>query len=354
MGTGFTAGRIEETLARARAFWRGERRGGLVSVYTAPDYRQNPDPEAMVARACECIRADGASAEENILPCFWPDFGTVTTAAQWGGRIIPPAPGQCIHIEPAARRAEDLAALQPCAYEASDFHRAALLYRRVCERLGTDEVFVRLPDYQGPLNTLALVLDQEELMCSFYDKPDLIHAMLGRVTDVLIESVRRFAADVGPHRLIGGIWPFVILPADMGVVMTEDYLPLISPEAYREFGLPCAKRIADAFGGLWIHCCGRYAPHLPTLRAGGFRIWGLEAAYPQTPVWDVHAVFGEDIAYLVGVSPDGTQEFPTVVEYARAIAERPCARARFWFCTCHGWCDAAALKQVVRDRFGRR
>ncbi|MCX7935019.1 MAG: hypothetical protein N3A66_07145, partial [Planctomycetota bacterium] len=101
-------------------------------------------------------------------------------------------------------------------------------------------------------------------------------------------------------------------------------------------------------------CCGVYRQHLRALRQAGFKIWGLESAYPQMPVWEVHAVFGDDIAYLVGVSPDGQAEFPTIIDYARRIAETPAAQARFWFCACHTWVDGAALKKIVNDRFGKR
>ena len=351
--TGFTAERIEESLARARAFWQADTRGSLLSVYTAPAYRQQPDAEKMIRAACDCIRADGAAGEENVLPCFWPDFGTVSTAAMWGGRIIVPHKGQCIHIEPAARKAEELEALQPLPFEKSDFQRAVGFYEEVRRRLGANDVFVRTPDVQGPLNTLSLVMDQVELMCAMYEHPDLIHAMLDRITDLLIATIRRYIQAVGAAKVIGNIWPYVILPADMGIAITEDYMPLLGPDLYREFGIPYVKRMADAFGGLWIHCCGTYKQHLPALRAGGFRIWGLEAAYPQTPVWDVYEVFGDSIAYLVGVSPDGEKEFPGILDYARAISRRPCAQGRFWFCTCHGLTDTAALKRLLADSFGR-
>ena len=64
--------------------------------------------------------------------------------------------------------------------------------------------------------------------------------------------------------------PYVSLPAELGVCLTQDYMPLLGPEIYRVFELPRLKRIAEAFGGVYIHCCGEYARHLPALRDAGF------------------------------------------------------------------------------------
>jgi len=353
MATGFTPERIERALAAYRAFWRGQTSRPLVSIYHQPTYRQAFDDEKVIAGAVECIRADAASGAEAILPTFWPDFGTISTAKMWGGRVIPPEGERCIHIAPVAQGPDDLARLRPGAFEESDFQKAADLYRRVCDRLETDQVFIRTPDVQGPMNTLALLMDQTELMCALYEAPDAIGAMLDRITDVLIETVRRFIELIGPGKVIGNIWPFVCLPAEMGLCITQDYLPLLSAEHWIAFERPRLKRIADAFGGVFIHCCGDYARHLRGIREGGFKVWGLEMAYPQTTPMQAYEVFGEEAAYLVGVSPDGAKRFPTLVDYARYLAAQPCARGRFWFASCWDWCDAAELRRVVEAGFGR-
>lgn len=353
MGTGFTQERVALALARARGFWLGETRAPRISLYHSPSYRQAADEETLIAGAVECIRKDGASGEPDILPCFWPDFGTISTARMWGGKVIPPPPNGFIHIQPVAETVADLERLRPCAFEESDFQRAVRLYRRVCERLETHEVFVRIPDFQGPMNTLALMMNQTELMCAMFEAPEAVHAMLDRVTDNLIATIRRFLAEVSQDRVIGMIWPYVTLPADMGVALTQDYMPLLSPDLYAEFELPRLRRIAGAFGGVYIHCCGVYRQHLRLLRNGGFRIWGLELAYPQMTPMEAYDVFGDSVAYLVGVSPDGAARFPTMLDYARFLSTQECARARFWFAACHDWVDGAELRRVVEAGFGR-
>ncbi len=353
----FSALRADEILNRFRQFWQGERHEPIVSLYHEPKYRQQGDEGKMVAEAAEVISADAASGEDEILPCFFPDFGTISTARLWGGKELPARDGGSLHIEPIIRSVAELERLPDLpvkAFEESDYQRAIRLYRRVCERLASGDIFVRTPDFQGPMNTLALLMEQTELLCALSEAPAAVHAALDRITDVLIAYVRRFLVEVGPAKVVGNIWPYLCLPGDMGVAITQDYMPLLGPEHYAEFELPRLRRIAESFGGVWIHCCGVYRQHLRTLRHADLKIWGLESSYPQMPVWEVYEIFGDSIVYLVGVSPDGQAEFPTLRDYARRIAATPAAQARFWFCSCHNWEDGAALKKLVKSLFGKR
>ncbi len=348
----FTPDRINETLDVFRAFLRGERREPLITVHAVPDYRQETDPDIIVDKACAQIRADAASGEPHVLPTFWADFGTVSTAKLWGGKVIQASNGGGVHIEPIAPTLsliDDLTLRQ--TFEESDFQQAITLYRRVCERLETDDVFVRTPDFQGPMNTLALLTDQTELICGLYEEPELVERALDHVTDTLIATLLRFRDMVGPARVIGNIWPFIALPDGQGVGITQDYMPLLSPELYERFELPRLKRIADAFGGVYIHCCGEYTQHLPALARADFKIWGIEVHYPYTKLWDVYEALGDRVAYTPYLAP-GVAEYPALVDLCREFARRDCASARFWFAQCAGWCDIKELQQIT-ERFGQ-
>jgi hypothetical protein len=353
MATGFTQERIAAALDGFRRFLSGERRAPLLSVYTPPGYRQNPDPEVMVAGACAAIRADAASGERHILPTFWPDFGTVSTAALWGGERIPAADGGGPHIRPVARALRDLERLPaPVAFEESDFFKALTLYRQVCARLESNEIFIRTPDFQGPLNTLGLLIDQTELICGLYEAPDLVAAALARITETLIAYVRRFRESVGAAKVVGNIWPYVALPDGQGVGVTQDYMPLLSPELYARFELPLLKRIADAFGGVWIHCCGEFRQHLPALRAADIKIWGIEMHHPCTPMEEVWRALDGRVAYTPYLSLTGVREYVSLADYYRHLAHSDCAQARFWFCLCSDSRELDELRRLLPE-FGR-
>ena len=344
----FTPDRINQTLEVFRAFLRGERRAPVLTAHSALTYRQETDPDVIVAKACEQIRADAASGEPHVLPTFWPDFGTISTAKLWGGTIVPAASGGGIHIEPIAATLDAVGKLTVRqSFAESDYRQAVTLYRRVCEQLGTEQVFIRTPDFQGPLNTLALLMDQTELMCGLYEEPELIAQTLDHVTDTLIAYVRQFRQEVGAAKVIGNIWPYVSLPDGQGVGITQDYMPLLSPDLYEKFELPRLKRIADAFGGVYIHCCGEYARHLPALARADFKIWGIEVHHPCTKLWDVYAALGDRVVYTPYIAPTGLAEFPTLAAFCRELAKRECAQARYWFGVCPEWGDMAELRQAI-------
>ena len=341
-----------QTLGHVQDFLHGRAGQALLSMYHQPDYRQQPDLEVMVTRACEVIRADMESGEPNVVPTFFPDFGTVTTAGMYGGKLIPASAGGGIHIEPVVQSLDELLQLRPCPFEESDFQRAIDLYRQICTRLGTDDVYLRTPDFQGPLNTLSLLIDQTELMIGMMEQPELIKTVLGRITDTLIEYTHRYRQAVGPAKMVGSIWPYFMLPDGMGLSLTQDYMPLIGAEQYAEFEVPLLKRIADDFGGVYIHCCGEYGRHLPALAASGMKIWGIEAHYPETKVEDVYATFGDSVVIVPYVSPRGTARFPTLASFVRSLAGKPCAKGRYWFCWCPEWGGAEELRAAVKEVFG--
>lgn len=345
-GTGFSQIRIDTALREFRRFLNGKRCEPMLSVYTLPDYRQESDTETMIEKACTAIRFDGASGRDDIVPTFWPDYGTTSTAAIWGGERITTCDGNP-HIEPVIHGTDELESLEPGqTFEESDFQRAIDNYREVCHRLGTGEVFVRTPDFQGPMNTLALIMDQTELLCGLYESPDTIRHALEKITDVLITTLHRFRREIGAEKVIGNIWPYVALPDGRGVAITQDMMPLLSPELYADFELPLLKRISDEFGGVWIHCCGRYAQHLTNLRESGVNILGLEFHHPFTPFEDIHRVFGDDIAYLPYLFAD-CKDFDNDLDFAKHLLARATDETRFWFIRTTDANDIAAMQTLI-------
>ncbi|MDR1144962.1 MAG: hypothetical protein LBK71_02355 [Verrucomicrobiales bacterium] len=343
---------MSTALQHINAFLNGQA-SRLLSVCHEPVYRQVPDEEEFITKACAVLRRDAAAdGDDSVLPVLGPDFGTISTAAIYGGKRIPASRGGMIHIEPVAATVTDLLSLtaQPLPYEQTDFARAARLYHQVRARLELDELYVRTPDFQGPLNTLALLLaDQGELIAGLYEEPETVRAVALRVTDTLIEYVARYRDEIGPERVVGNIWPFVTLTGGRGVGITQDYMPLLGPDLYAEFELPLLKKIADRFGGVYVHCCGVYGQHLRNLAASGVNLLGLESCYPETPAEQIYEVFGDRVAITPGVGPLGQQEFPTLVALVRSWRGKPVAKARFWFCFCHEWGDVADLRRAVAE-----
>jgi len=320
----------------------------LLSVHhDSGAYRQCPDHRRMVEIACGVIAKDMAlPASCNVLPSLFPDFGTVSMPAIYGGVKIPARDGGGIHITPVARTIGDVLKLTQKPFEETDFQRALDMHGEICKRLGTDGIYLRAPDFQGPINTLALLFeDQSELMMAMYDQPELVHEAARRVTDMLIDYTAKFRAAVGAEKHIGNIWPYTALIDGKGVSITQDYMPLLGSELYAEFELPYLKRISDTFGGVFIHCCGYYGWHLPALAASGIEIIGLECSNDHTPFSELHKHFGDRIAILCG----GNGGHPTLASYLRSFKGQPCAKARFWLCPCQDNPELDDLRRALDE-----
>ena len=333
---------------RLRAFWAGQG-GQRVAVSVLADghnFRQLDNDDDVVENAVQHILASTPLSADNV-PWFGPDFGTISTAVAWGGRVEQPAGGK-VFIHPIITCPEEADRVLTPDPAAGHVPRAVRLFQQVRERLATDQLWGRVIDFQGPLSTAALLWEQQDFMCSMYTAPDAVHRFLDRVTDYLIGFMRAHRAGMG--RLSGMVWPYIWMPDDLGVVFTEDFMPLLSADLYKEFGIPYMKRLADAFGGVFIHCCGEFEQHLPTLAASGVRFRGFDYCEPFTRTAAMYEAFGPDLIYHLilfepGVKiPGGMPGF--IRERLRKTAPRD---MRFWFCTGESQTE---LRQTIRECLG--
>lgn len=101
----------------------------------------------------------------------------------------------------------------------------------------------------GPFSLAARLLDVTEIMVDCYDDPDMVHIVLSKVTDFLIEYAKAYKA-AGAN----------------GIVMAEPVSGLLSPSLEAEFSSPYVKRVVDAVQDddfiLIYHNCGGNTPRM--------------------------------------------------------------------------------------------
>ncbi|MBR2460619.1 MAG: uroporphyrinogen decarboxylase family protein [Clostridia bacterium] len=81
----------------------------------------------------------------------------------------------------------------------------------------------------GPFSLAARLLDVTEIMIDCYDDPDMVHTVLKKATEFLIEYSKAYK-EVGAN----------------GIVMAEPVAGLLSPALAEEFSAPYVKEIVDA------------------------------------------------------------------------------------------------------------
>lgn len=321
---------LEQRHARVRRFWQGEERY-IVSVNsTEAAYRQNPDEEQMLELAPQHLRALSELPGCN-LPAFFADFGPISTARYWGGKVRRDEESENIYIEPIVDSVEEALQIErsPVDDPQMDAARAVRLYRRLCERLDTDQLWLRMPDIQGPLNTAGLIVNQTQMLMAAHTEPERVRRFLDEITEFLIEYVR-YCAEGTDGKVCGFIWPYTFFPVDLGISLTEDLMPLLSPEMYRELGLPCLERLVEEFDGLHIHCCGDWGRHAPTLAESGLPVRAVEFHYPFTAIEELESL-APDTVFVPYLALDQQEEFDTVTGYYQHLLETTGEDYRYWF-----------------------
>ena len=148
----------------------------------------------------------------------------------------------------------------------------------------------------GPFSLAARLFDVTEIMLDCYDDPDMVHVVLDKATQFLIEYARAFKA-AGAH----------------GVMMAEPVSGLLSPAMEEEFSSPYVRRIVDAVQDddflVIYHNCGNNTPYMTE----SFLSMGA-AAYHFGNAIDMKAMlekFPEDIPVMGNVDPAGVLRMGT-------------------------------------------
>lgn len=334
--------------AKLRRFWAGDGPRAVLTINNgAYPIRQLEDDDLTVENGVMQILTS-AELSDDYLPWFGPDFGTISTAIYWGGEIIHPD-GGCVFIKPVIHSPDDVDRIMPSDPAGCHVARAIALAKRVKERLGTEHIWTRAIDMQGPLSTAALLWEQEDFFCSMMTDPEAVHRLLERVTNQIIGMYRAMRQGMGP--MCGMVWPYLWFPDDLGVVFTEDLMPLMSPVLYKEFGLPYMKRLADEFGGAFIHCCGEFEQHLPALVESGANIRGFDYAEPCTRTEAIFEAFGPNLVYHMGITTQGEAMWGSNVAFLEHLAKVAPQDMRFTFCFDASWPDTAPRAEAVRRLF---
>ena len=101
----------------------------------------------------------------------------------------------------------------------------------------------------GPFSLAARLLDVSEIMMDCYDDPDMVHTVLQKVTEFLINYAKAYK-EAGAN----------------GIVMAEPVAGLLSPSLEEEFSSPYVKQIVDAVQddsfAVIYHNCGDNVPKM--------------------------------------------------------------------------------------------
>lgn len=333
---------------RVRRFWAGEDVGrDLFSVFTSKvEFRQAADREVCVSGFLEALEIESRLPGDNV-PAFFPDMTPMMVPGAFGGREVVGEKGN-VWLEPVVKEPEDVERLEVPEFAVRRIGEGFKRYEMITES-ADGEVYLRPPDLQGPLSTASLLWQQDRFLMAMYDAPEAVHRLLEIVTDFLIGLIH-YTRNTYEH-VVDPFWPFIVMPTSVGCSITEDLLPLLPPDLYREFGLPCTKRMAEEFGGIYIHCCGRWEQHMDAvLEIPGLK--GMDVAYPESHPETVLSRLPDDVVTNWIISSRGADEYPRYSDFLRVLLDVASQEKRFFFLFSDA--DEGDLQECVRIVENRR
>ena len=169
----------------------------------------------------------------------------------------------------------------------------------------------------GPFSLAARLLDVTAVMFDCYDEPDMVHTVLEKATEFLVEYARAYKA-VGAN----------------GILLAEPVAGLLSPKLEAEFSSPYVKKIVDAVQDeeflLIYHNCGDNTPAMvPSILSTGAAAYHFGNSIDMA---DMLEKFPGDILVMGNVDPAGQFRLGTpdsVRSATLAIMEKCCVHPNF-------------------------
>jgi hypothetical protein len=164
------------------------------------------------------------------------------------------------------------------------------------------------------------IRDPEEWYISLLTRPDYVHAVFERQTELALQNLRRLAAAVGDHGQVARV---------SGTDFGGQQAPLISLRTYRELFSPYYRRINAAIHELtgwktFLHSCGSIYDLIPDMIEDGFDILNpVQTSAAKMDPRTLKREFGDRLVFWGGgVETQTTLPFGTANEVYREVRER--------------------------------
>lgn len=256
--------RIEAAKTRQAAVWKGERPDQWPILMRAPltkAQQEIPDPNLKEAfydadlMLCSQVRSACTSAysRSDAVPSVRVNFGTGTTLSCLGleQEVYPDKmPWLKQHLTKA-----QISKLAPDDIKVQGTFKRGLDFMRRYKEIMGDSLPIFCMDTQGPFD-LAHLMMGDDFFYELHDDPPFVHHLMNLCVE-LGTKTHEWMKEVStePRNMI--YHSNTIYAENMGIRICEDTTAIVGPEAINEFAMPYTQRLAQHFGGAWVHYCGR-------------------------------------------------------------------------------------------------
>lgn len=248
---------------------------------------------------------------KEAWPRVWVDLQNYSEAA-WFGCPVRYYDGQVPDTEPIL--SDDRKNLLfdkgiPDPFESGIMEKKLRYYEYMSERI-RDFTFMGLPvayvdpcgmGTDGPFTIAANIRGAAEICLDIYEDPQYVRDLLDYITEATIVRIKAWREMLG-HEMKPKCWG-----------IADDSIQLLSTEMYREFVLPCHKRLFSKLSGEGphgIHLCGDATRHFKTIR-DELNVMEFDTGFPVDFAWlrdelgpDVQINGGPTVQFLSEASPN--------------------------------------------------
>jgi hypothetical protein len=158
------------------------------------------------------------------------------------------------------------------------------VYKRIEDLQRLSSMPLRAVNIPSPLVTASMIWDYTSFIEALLIFPDEVHVLLDKVTEATIIYVREQFKRIKNLYSVGHESTLPV-PRFAGVRVSDDTAALLSPDLYREFGVPYNSRLSKEFGGIVVHSCGDVQYVVPAMmEVEG--LTGLDFTIPQVNNWE--------------------------------------------------------------------
>jgi hypothetical protein len=267
---------------------------------------------------------------DDFVPALSTTISTCALATAFGAREE--KRGDVTWVKPALTSNDDIDHLRMPAV--TDGRLGEVLERtRVFAGVTDERLPIRVMDFQSPFTTVEQLLGSERFFTVQYDDPARLHHLMDAVTDFAIEFFKT-QAEVAGDRVCLGSWPPIWFPPGAGPHVSEDNIVNVSPEAFEEFALPYSNRIAEAFGGFFLHSCVIKEKHLPSImRLEHLRGYNCDIS-DSAPVSFFLERLPDDVVFAPHAYTNADTNFAGFGDFFRACLEHWNERRRLFIYPC--------------------
>lgn len=235
-------------------FWRPQNISVPGKTYDMKE--QFYDKEKMLYGHLEEI-VDCAHNTFDAQLCLRPNFGTIFISSMFG--LEYKVPKDTFAWVTSHLSKEGIKRCKLPDLDKTDLMKRAIEYIQFFKEKLPEWIHIYLPDTLGPFE-IAHSVYGDNLFYDIYDDPNFIHSLLDICTELYIQVTEKLKKVIGEdrencyhgHALVRGIYM-----RNGGARISEDSATLISPRHIDKFVIPYDKKALEAFGGGFIHFCGK-------------------------------------------------------------------------------------------------